>query len=493
MHLGCFVWTPTPPLSGGRTPRPGPARVCVCVPFLAGSGRPASWARFGAPHLSFCRSCCALCLFGPLQAGVALFVVVVGVFCFPFPVAPSVSPALRVFRSGVPWAFASCCPPPPFFSFPCLCSLFFVFCFLRPRCPWRSVFSGPGVPWASAPCCPRPFFSLAFVFFLFLPSLFLAYRVFGPGYLGASAPCRSPPLVFFFLLPPSCFFVFSWFLGFSVVFFSGCAVWGGFVCLRLSAVPVCASVVLFPLLLFVRCPLAPQALAGVAWCCLLCLGVCFWAWLSSVVSWWVWVSFSGGAVLVWPRGSPPCGLAWCVLVFRCPVLCSVALCCRVVVCCRALLFVCVVACACCLFAAAARLLCVFCLPCPLLPVRCCAGALALCWYPCVVLSASSALFLVPVVIGSWCRCLLLRVCRWLWLPGIVVWWCVSALMPVSGLAVAGRLPCGVLLPCVVSCGAVLWCPVFFFRFFPCWWRWFSASPLKFPATPVKMVFRFEKN
>ena len=29
MHRGCFVWTPTPPLSGRRTPRPGPARVCV--------------------------------------------------------------------------------------------------------------------------------------------------------------------------------------------------------------------------------------------------------------------------------------------------------------------------------------------------------------------------------------------------------------------------------------------------------------------------------
>ena len=137
------------------------------------------------------------------------------------------------------------------------------------------------------------------------------------------------------------------------------------------------------------------------------------------------------------------------------------------------MFVCVVVCACCLFAAAARLLCVFwgvvlCDPCPLRPVRCCA---ALCLCPCVVLSALSALFLVPGVVGSWCRCLLLGVCWWLWLPGVVVWWCVSALVPVSGQAVAGRLPCGVLLPCVVSCGAVLpcgavlWCPVFPSLFF----------------------------
>ena len=93
---------------------------------------------------------------------------------------------------------------------------------------------------------------------------------------------------------------------------------------------------------------------------------------------------------------------------------------------------------------------------------------ALCWCPFVVLCASFVLFLVACVVASWCRCLLLRVCWWLWLPGVLVWWCVSALLPVSGLAAAGRLPCGVLFPCAVSCGAVLpcgavlWCPVFFF-------------------------------
>ena len=52
MHQGCFVWTPTPPLAGRRTPPPGPARVCVCLLFLAGSGGPASRARSGAAHLS---------------------------------------------------------------------------------------------------------------------------------------------------------------------------------------------------------------------------------------------------------------------------------------------------------------------------------------------------------------------------------------------------------------------------------------------------------
>ena len=70
MHRGCFVWTPTPPLAGRRTPRPGPVRVCVCLLFLAGSGGPASRARSGAPHL-FLLPLCLSPLLGPLRAGVA--------------------------------------------------------------------------------------------------------------------------------------------------------------------------------------------------------------------------------------------------------------------------------------------------------------------------------------------------------------------------------------------------------------------------------------
>ena len=50
VHRGSFVWTPTPPLSGGRMPHPGPVRVRLCALFLAGSGRPASRARFGAQN-----------------------------------------------------------------------------------------------------------------------------------------------------------------------------------------------------------------------------------------------------------------------------------------------------------------------------------------------------------------------------------------------------------------------------------------------------------
>ena len=227
----------------------------------------------------------------------------------------------RVGRAGLPGAFWGASPflwpflvrsllflPLPGWGCPvCGCCWSFLFSFspsppsLRSRCVLLCVFSGLGClgPWCLvAPpffCCPPLLLSLAF------PAFWLP---------GASAP--PPPL--FFSSFVSCFSFFRFFL----LFFAGCAVGGGFVCLGTSGVPACASVVLSLSLLCVR------------W--LVLRGVRCWAWLSSAVSWWVLVSCFGGAVLVWPRDSPPCRSAWCVLVFRCPVLCSVALCCRVVVC-----------------------------------------------------------------------------------------------------------------------------------------------------------------
>ena len=185
MHRGYFMWTPTPPLSGRRMPRPGPARVCVCMPCLAGWGGPASRAHSGAPHLSFGRSWCAPCLFGPLRAGVALFVVFFGffflLFSFPPLVAPPFCPALRVFRPRVPWALASCRPPPLFIpSLPLLCA---------PLSPVLRVFR-PRVPWALASCCPHPP-----PFFLPPPCClwrFLLSRCLGP--------LRPPPFFFLNLL-----------------------------------------------------------------------------------------------------------------------------------------------------------------------------------------------------------------------------------------------------------------------------------------------------
>ena len=276
------------------TPRSGPTRVCVCVPCLAGSGGPASWARFGAPHLSLGHSWFALCLFGPLRALPRLWLMLgfffFCLFLFPFPplVAPPLCPALRVFRPRLPWALASCPPPHIFFSF------------FLPRPPYVR-------PVVSCFAC------------------FPAWGALGLGVL-------SPPPPFFCLLFVSC---------------------------------RCASAV-------------------------------------------------------------------CVL--GCRAVCS--------------------------------------LSCPF-----------------VVLCASSVLFLVAGVVGSWCRCLSLGVCWWLWLPGVVVWWCVSALVLVSGLAVAGRLPCGVLFPSAVSCGAVLpcgavlWCPVFSFFSLPAG----GAGFLLFPVGPSLRV------
>ena len=164
--------------------------LCVCVHCLAGSSGPASWAPFGAPHLSFGLSSFAICLFDPLRACVALFVVFVRFFfffrfssspprcapvvscfaCFPAPGAlgPGIlpppapplsppppplcaplSPALRVFRPGVPWALASFCPPalPPFL-------LFFLF---TPPPPLPVVSGVSCFPVASAPAPPFSF------------------------------------------------------------------------------------------------------------------------------------------------------------------------------------------------------------------------------------------------------------------------------------------------------------------------------------------------
>ena len=134
MHRGCFVWTPTPPLVGRRTPRLGPVRGCACSFFLARSGGPASRARSGEPHL-FLWPLCLPALLGPLRAWVAPLLFL----CLPSPPPPFLlrcslcgyllSLAFSGFRPLVPWALALCFsfPPPPvlwvFFVFLCLLSL----------------------------------------------------------------------------------------------------------------------------------------------------------------------------------------------------------------------------------------------------------------------------------------------------------------------------------------------------------------------------------
>ena len=183
MHRGCFVWTPTPPLAGRRTPRPGPVRVCVCVLFLAGSGGPASRARSGAPHL-FLWPLCLSALLGPLRAGVALFSF--AAVAVPRWLFFSASRCLaRPSFGSLAWPLAALWwllprPPPP------LCPAGFV-----------------------APACGLGVFFFSFFFFLRAPPLSPAFSGFRPlGALGLGAcvvcfvglpllgsPCACPSFV----------------------------------------------------------------------------------------------------------------------------------------------------------------------------------------------------------------------------------------------------------------------------------------------------------
>ena len=81
-------------------------------------------------------------------------------------------------------------------------------------------------------------------------------------------------------------------------------------------------------LLSVRCSLALAGLTSVLCCCLLCLCVCCWAWLSSVVSWWVLVA--PGVVSRWCAVVCPWVLCCAVLLRVVPP--GVALLCAVLFC-----------------------------------------------------------------------------------------------------------------------------------------------------------------
>ena len=288
--------------------------------------------------------------------------------------------------------------------------------------------------------------------------------------LGALLSPRPPPFFFlhFFSLPV-CFFSFvSWVFLFSPVVRCGV----GFCVLGCQ---VCQCV------LWWCCP-CRRSLCGALsplwrWLVLCRVACCVWVFavgpgcplLSPGGSWCrvsVVLSLSGHVAcrpVVW------CGVSWC----------SAALCCVLSRC--AVLFLCAVV-LCCLFAS---------LPVPVVDsCRCasavcvpgCRAVLSLSLPPCPVLCCAvlvplrCAVRVVCAVSGAWCCWFLVLlpvfgVRCWLWLPRVVVWWCVSALVPVSGLAVVRCLPCAFLLPCVVSCGAVLpcgamlWCPVTLFFFF----------------------------
>ena len=246
MHRGCFVWTPTPPLSGRRTPRPGVC-VCVCVLFLAGSGGPTSRAPSGPPHL-FLWPPCPSSLLGPLGAGVAR---ALGA-CFFFPffslcVSPFFPPSLsrpRCLRLSVlpgprcpgPWRFAVAPNPPLCVFVSCVFSLlappfFFLlrFCSVHPT-PFCCILFFPFfLPCSPVWLCPPPpsirppFIFLFLVFSLSLcplsaPLLSRLFRCFRPWVPWALALCLRPrllpPLPLRFLLSffLSCFFFLFFFV-----------------------------------------------------------------------------------------------------------------------------------------------------------------------------------------------------------------------------------------------------------------------------------------
>ena len=290
MHRGCFVWTPTPPLSGRRTPRPGPARVCVCMPCLAGSGGPASRARFGAPHLSFGRSWFALCLFRPSPGWGCPVCGCCWVFLFLF------------------FLFGFFSPSPPYCA-PVLCCLA---CFPAPGALGRGVLSPPPPFFCFFPSPPfvRP-----------VVSCFACFPAWGALGLGVLPPpfffpfCPPPPP---FLLSPA-FFCFPVALGLCapppLLFFSLC----GAVLRSAGARSLCCA----------------RRLCCFWWLVLLVPGVAAFCWGSAGGSGCPALSFGGVCrlpcpCLVWP----PLGVF--PMVSCSPVLCPVALCCRVVLYCGAL-------------------------------------------------------------------------------------------------------------------------------------------------------------
>ena len=174
------MWTPTPPLAGRRTPRPGPVRVCVRSYFLDGSGGPAS--RRVVVRLTFHMAIYRACFVSSppsrlgLPASCLCPLFVLGFF-------PSLSLPSSAFL--LPLAPCRLRPPPPswFFFAPCVFFLvvFFLFCL-------SSLIALP-------PSAPPLFFVLLFFcsvyFLLFVLCPFCCCRLL---FLGGGGCHRAPAL-----------------------------------------------------------------------------------------------------------------------------------------------------------------------------------------------------------------------------------------------------------------------------------------------------------
>ena len=494
------MWTPTPPLAGRRTPRPGPVRVCVCSSVLAGSGGPASWARSGAPHL-FLWPFRLSALLGPLWAGFAPVLVL----CFP-----AVS------------SFA-------FFFFVSASPLFFSF---RPLCLQLSLVSGPGCPGprrcalfallafrfsalrALSPlscfppgrwllpggCCPPPPLCLA-VFVAAarccVPCAVLCCESLGAVLrraaarsaarccalvccvallrpFGAASCCAMPPgaarrpgaLSFAALCLP----VFPRAVCSVLCVFGRGVVVRAVVC-RSALCCVCPGVLCcaFPVL-SALCGAVLRCAGALALCCCSCGACCCWRlvlWCAAVccaVSFGVlWCGAGSGGPWLSAGGvfrrRCPClttwsaslWLVWCAVVPCFPVSCAVVLCCRVVLCCCVLLSCCGAFGACFALLWPVVLCCVALLVgcavfCPVVVSACCGAlSLVLC-VPCLLCSVRCGALLCWL----WCPASL---CRVLWRCA-VVWCCAVVLCRRFAVLFVFALP-----SCGLSCGAVLCCLV----------------------------------
>ena len=445
MHRGCSVWTPTPPLAGQRTPRPGPARVCVRA-SLGWVGRAGLLGAFWcAWSLSCGRPLCFFGSFGPLRSAFALFVVVFG-FCFslldprcpchpvfsgpwcPGPWRLVVLPFPPPLVFFVPFPL----PPPAPFFFPLAFCLFaappFFVVFLFALVCWScGVWAGScvlrcGLCWCVllwALCPGRGRFALVLCRWLLPGCAWSVCVVACPAAVSwcvlCFARCCAPSLCWAWFFPrpaaPCCRCLVPC-RGLWLCSFLGCGaalLWWSFV-VRCGA--VCAVSCWW-------CRDVLFALAGAACCCLWLPAVRCWVWLPAVVFLWRVLSRVLLPGRVACRPAVCCGLLWWPAPLWC-VLCSVVLCFGVVPCCAALLSV------------------SLCWWYWFVSFPCVCGAVSRCASCCWVLGWS-ALLLVPRAVV--CRCVL-----WCLACRSVAWRCCS------GVWWSLAVPC-----CVLWCCVALWC------------------------------------
>ena len=451
MHRGCFVWTPTPPLSGRRTPRPGPARVCLCVLFLAGSGGPASRARFG--RLTFPLAAWSFFFVRPPPGwGCPCCLLFFSLSFFLSSLAPPLSPAFCASQPRVHCALALfvCSCPPPFFFFPfvrfsCPLALFP----LCSRCLFPAL-SAPGLGFARFPPPPPPLFCFFVFFCLFssllrsgalscvVPSRIVVWCVVlcvvlvpvSPGRRARRVvwgfpvlPSPPPPV----LLPP------------VAVAWSPCR--GPLLCsvLGCGAVLFCCSacrVVCCCLRRFVL--VVPRCFVCAGWCRVLLPVVAGCSLLGlAALCCFLLACFVAGA-LAWPRGLLPCCVLWFVVAPRPPVLCPAF--CGVVLPCGAALW-----CPAVRFALLVVLVCVL-----SLRLRCCVPLCAVLFgagLVCAVVGASCCGVSLCVVLSP------LAFCGVVVLPCCVVWCVVVSCCAV----LCSLVPCCLVVPCCWAVLCVLLC------------------------------------